>query len=365
MRHFLKETDFSAEELPEIFALAQQLKAERKQGVPRSTGLQRETRQVKESATPLAGQSLGMIFAKSSTRTRVSFEVGIHELGGRPIFLSKSDIQLGRGETVADTARVLSRYLHGLIVRTYEHAELEELAENATMPVINALTDFLHPCQIYTDLFTLAERWAQPQADSLGALPLSASPKQAADAQPSGEALVGSLRGRKLAYLGDCSFNMANSWILGTALVGMEVALAGPEGFGPGPEIDALLAKEGLPKNYVFTSDPYEAVRDADVVYTDVWASMGQEDEARERRRAMEPYAVTRKLFAAARPDAYFMHCLPAHAGEEVEQAILDDPRSIIFDEAENRLHMQKAIMATLVEVNRPTGAGSPSISFA
>jgi len=349
MRHFLKETDFSAEELPEIFALAQQLKAERKQGASQSTGLQREARQMEESATPLAGQSWGMIFAKSSTRTRVSFEVGVHELGGHPIFLSKSDIQLGRGETVVDTARVLSRYLHGLIVRTYAHAELEELAENATMPVINALTDFLHPCQIYTDLFTLAECWAtQPQADSLGALPLSARPMQAVDGLPSGEALVASLRGRKLAYLGDCSFNMANSWILGGALFGMQIALAGPEGFGPGPEIDALLAAAGLPKNYVFTSDPYEAVRDADAVYTDVWASMGQEGEARERRRAMEPYAVTRELFAAARPDAYFMHCLPAHAGEEVEQAILDDPRSIIFDEAENRLHMQKAIMATL-----------------
>jgi len=320
MRHFLKETDFSAEELPKIFALAQQLKAER-------------GAKGRAVASGLNGQSWGMIFAKSSTRTRVSFEVGIHELGGRPIFLSKSDIQLGRGETVADTARVLSRYLHGLIVRTYAHAELEELAANATMPVINALTDFLHPCQIYTDLFTLAERYA---STTVGSAPAS------------GEALVASLRGRKLAYLGDCSFNMANSWILGGALFGMQIALAGPEGFGPGPEIDALLAESGLPKNYVFTSDPYEAVRDADVVYTDVWASMGQEDEARERRRAMEPYAVTHQLFAAARPDAYFMHCLPAHAGEEVEQAILDDPRSIIFDEAENRLHTQKAIMAVL-----------------
>jgi len=328
MRHFLKETDFSAEELPEIFALAQQLKADRKRGIPHAMGRQQEAHQMEGAATPLGGQSWGMIFAKSSTRTRVSFEVGIHELGGYPIFLSKSDIQLGRGETVADTARVLSRYLHGLIVRTYAHAELEELAANATMPVINALTDFLHPCQIYTDLFTLAERWAQPLS--------------------SGESLVTSLRGRKLAYLGDCSFNMANSWILGGALFGMEIALAGPEGFGPGPEIDALLAESGLPKNYVFTNDPYEAVRGADAVYTDVWASMGQEDEARERRRVMEPYAVTRELFAAAQPAAYFMHCLPAHAGEEVEQAVLDDPRSIIFDEAENRLHMQKAIMAVL-----------------
>jgi len=320
MRHFLKETDFSAEELPEIFALAQQLKAER-------------------GAT------------KSSTRTRVSFEVGIHELGGYPIFLSKSDIQLGRGETVADTARVLSRYLHGLIVRTYAHAELEELAANATMPVINALTDFLHPCQIYTDLFTLAERWAgEGRRTALAAEPppTQTQPIDGTTTLASGEALVASLRGRKLAYLGDCSFNMANSWILGGALFGMQIALAGPAGFGPGPEIDALLAESGLAKNYVFTSDPYEAVRDADVVYTDVWASMGQEDEARERRRVMEPYAVTRELFAVAQPDAYFMHCLPAHAGEEVEQAVLDDPRSIIFDEAENRLHTQKAIMAVL-----------------
>ncbi|KXU35619.1 ornithine carbamoyltransferase [Cephaloticoccus capnophilus] len=335
MRHFLKETDFSAEELPKIFALAHALKQSRADflGTGSAARVNSESRQLK-------GQSWGMIFAKSSTRTRVSFEVGIHELGGHPIFLSKSDIQLGRGETVADTARVLSRYLHGLIVRTYAHAELEELAANATMPVINALTDFLHPCQIYTDLFTLAERYA---------------PAAAGGSAVSGEALVESLRGRKLAYLGDCSFNMANSWILGGALFGMQIALAGPEGFGPGPEIDALLAEAGLPKNYVFTSDPYEAVRDADVVYTDVWASMGQEEEARERQRAMEPYAVTRALFAAARSDAYFMHCLPAHAGEEVEQAVLDDPRSIIFDEAENRLHTQKAIMATLVEMNRHT----------
>jgi len=349
MRHFLKETDFRAEELPEVFALAQQLKAERKRGIPHATGRQREARQMEGAAPPLGGQSWGMIFAKSSTRTRVSFEVGIHELGGRPIFLSKSDIQLGRGETVADTARVLSRYLHGLIVRTYAHTELEELAANATMPVINALTDFLHPCQIYTDLFTLAERWAACAGHvSAEPPPTKTQPIDGTAALPSGEALVASLRGRKLAYLGDCSFNMANSWILGGALFGMQIALAGPEGFGPGREIDALLAEADLPKNYVFTNDPYEAVRGADAVYTDVWASMGQEDEARERRRAMEPYAVTRELFAAARPDAYFMHCLPAHAGEEVEQAVLDDPRSIIFDEAENRLHMQKAIMAVL-----------------
>lgn len=313
MKHFLKETDFAAHELPGLFALAQSLKKGRGRHTPPA----------------LAGQSWAMIFAKSSTRTRVSFEVGIHELGGHALFLNKNDIQLGRGETVEDTARVLSRFVHGLIVRTYDHAEVEKLAEFGSVPVINALTDFLHPCQIYTDAFTMAERWAQ------------------------GGDLFASLRGRKIAYLGDCSFNMANSWILGGALFGMQVALAGPAEFGPGPEIDALLKAEGLAKDYVFTTDPYEAVRDADVVYTDVWASMGQEDEAKERIRVMTPYAVTAKLFAAARPDALFMHCLPAHAGEEVEQAVLENPRSIIFDEAENRLHMQKAIMATLAQTTR------------
>jgi ornithine carbamoyltransferase len=313
MRHFLKETDFAAHELPGLFALAQSLKKGRGRHTPPA----------------LAGQSWAMIFAKSSTRTRVSFEVGIHELGGHPLFLNKNDIQLGRGETVEDTARVLSRFVHGLVVRTYAHAEVEALAAHGAVPVINALTDFLHPCQIYTDAFTMAERWAR------------------------GGELFASLHGRKIAYLGDCSFNMANSWILGGALFGMKIALAGPQEFGPGPEIDALLEQEGLAKDYVFTTDPYEAVRDADVVYTDVWASMGQEDEAKERIRVMSPYAVTGKLFAAAKPDALFMHCLPAHAGEEVAQEVLDNPRSIIFDEAENRLHMQKAILATLAQTAR------------
>lgn len=313
MKHFLKETDFKAHELPGLFALAQSLKKGRGRHTPPA----------------LAGQSWAMIFAKSSTRTRVSFEVGIHELGGNPLFLNKNDIQLGRGETVEDTARVLSRFVHGLIVRTYDHSEVEKLATNGSVPVINALTDFLHPCQIYTDAFTMAERWAQ------------------------GGDLFASLKGRKIAYLGDCSFNMSNSWILGGALFGMQVVLAGPREFGPGPEIDALLEAEGLAKDYVFTTDPYEAVRDADVVYTDVWASMGQEDEAKERIRVMTPYAVTEKLFAAAKPDALFMHCLPAHVGEEVAQEVLDNPRSIIFDEAENRLHMQKAIMATLAQTVR------------
>ena len=193
------------------------------------------------------------------------------------------------------------------------------------MPVINGLTDFLHPCQIYADAFTAAERWAGPTGD-----------------------LAAALRGRKIAFLGDTSFNMATSWILGASLFGMRISLAGPKGFEPGDGIRALLKSEGRALDYAFTTDPFEAVKDADVVYTDVWASMGHEDEAKARVAQMRPYSVTARLFAAAKPDALFMHCLPAHPGEEVEQAVLDNPRSIIFDEAENRLHVQKAILSVL-----------------
>jgi len=309
MKHFLKETDFTAAQAAEVFALAREFKRKRGGHVP----------------PVLAGQSWAMIFSKSSTRTRVSFDVGIHELGGHPLFLNKNDIQLGRGESIEDTARVLSRFVHGLVVRTYDHAEVERLAAAGTIPVVNALTDFLHPCQIYTDAFTAAERWAGPDGD-----------------------LFASLQGRKVVFLGDTIFNMANSWILGGSLFGMKVALAGPADKAPGPEIQALLTREGRALDYEFTTDPYEAVQGADLVYTDVWTSMGQEEEADERLAEMKPYAVTAKLFAAAKPDALFMHCLPAHPGEEVEQAVLDNPRSVIFDEAENRLHVQKAILASL-----------------
>lgn len=309
MKHFLKETDFTTREAAEVFALARTMKRER--GV--------------NPGTALAGQTWAMIFAKSSTRTRVSFEVGLHELGAKPLFLSKNDIQLGRGESVADTARVLSRYVHGLIVRTYAQSEVEELARCGSVPVINALTDSLHPCQVYTDAYTAAERWAGADGD-----------------------LFASLKGRKIAFLGDTNFNMASSWILGAAFFGMEIALAGPAGFEPTSSVRDLLAKERLPSNFRFTTDPFEAVRGADIVYTDVWASMGHEEQTKVRHSEMRPYAVTTELFAAAKPDAYFMHCLPAHPGEEVEQAVLDNPRSIIFDQAENRLHMQKAILATL-----------------
>ena len=314
MKHFLKETDFKSHELGEVFALAREFKAKRGR-----------------HATPvLAGQTWAMIFSKSSTRTRVSFEVGIHELGGNPLFLSKNDIQLGRGESVEDTAKVLSRFVHGLIVRTFDQSEVERLAAAGNIPVINALTDFLHPCQIYTDAFTMTERWAK------------------------NDDLVGSLRGRKIAFLGDTACNMANSWILGAHLFGMNISLSGPAEFAPGAELKAQLQREGFPADsYQFTTDPYQAVKDADVVYTDVWVSMGKEDEKAERIRQMSPYAVTAKLFAAAKADALFMHCLPAHPGEEVEQAVLDNPRSIIFDQAENRLHTQKAIMAVLAKAAR------------
>lgn len=306
MRHFLKETDFSRAEAGQVFALARRFKQERG-----------------HHEKPLAGQTWAMIFAKASTRTRVSFEVGIHELGGNPLFLNVNDIQIGRGETIADTAKVLSRFVHGLIVRTHAQSDLSDLAAHGGLPVVNALTDFLHPCQIYADVFTAAERWAGPQGD-----------------------LLASLQGRKVAFLGDTSFNMANSWILGAGLFGMKLALAGPTGHEPGKEIGELAAEAGA--TFQFTRDPREAVSGADLVYTDVWTSMGQESEAAQRRHRLLPYQVTKELFAAAQPDALFLHCLPAHAGEEVTQEVLDHPRCVIFDEAENRLHVQKAILAML-----------------
>jgi len=312
MKHFLKETDFRPHEVAEVFALAADLKRKRGRHTP----------------PVLAQQTWALIFSKSSTRTRVSFEVGIHELGGNPLFLNRNDIQLGRGETIEDTARVLSRFVHGLVVRTFDHSDVERLASAGSVPVINALTDFLHPCQIYADAFTMAERWSKS----------------------AGGDLLGSLRGRKIAFLGDTACNMANSWILGAGLFGMKLALAGPKEFAPGGEIRDLAQKEGFADCFEFTTDPREAVRDADVVYTDVWVSMGKEEETKARIAQMSPYQVTEDLFAAAKPDAHFMHCLPAHAGEEVTQGVLDNPRSIIFDQAENRLHVQKAIMAVLAQ---------------
>lgn len=308
MQHFLKETDFVPHQASEVFALAQSFKKGRGRHAPLS----------------LKGQTWAMIFSKSSTRTRVSFDVGIHELGGHPIFLNKNDIQLGRGESVYDTANVLSRFVHGLIVRTFDQSELEELSEMGSIPVINALTDFLHPCQTYTDAFSMTERWSD------------------------GRNHLESLKGKKMAYFGDTANNIANSWILGAALFGMELVLAGPEGYEPGDDIKQVLAESGYAPTWSFTNDPEEAARDADVLYTDTWVSMGQEEESAERIAAMKPYSVTSDLMKLGKSDALFMHDLPAYKGMEVQEDVLYGSQSIIFDQAENRLHTQKAIMAVL-----------------
>lgn len=310
MKHFLKETDFNLSEAAEIFALARQFKKLRKSHSPAT--LQR--------------QSWGLLFYKKSTRTRVSFQVGVNELGGFPLILNSDELQLSRGETPADTARVLSRYLHGLVIRAYEHSLVEEFARVSTIPIVNALTDFLHPCQIYSDIFSMAERWA------------------------TGDNLLESVKGKKLAFLGDTACNMANSFILGGAMFGIDIHLAGPAAFQPGAEIRDLLKAENLPSTFSFHTDPYEAVKNADVVYTDVWVSMGAEADETNRLREMRPYAVTAELMRAAKPDALFMHCLPAHPGYEVTQDVIDSPQSIIFDQAENRLHMQKAILSALAK---------------
>lgn len=309
MRHFLKETDLTAAETAQVFATAAALKATRSRPTP-----------------ALLAQSWGLMFFKKSTRTRVSFQVGVHELAGQPVMLNADDLQLSRGETVADTARVLSRYLHGMVIRCHEHRLLEEFAACGSMPIVNALSDFLHPCQFMTDMFTLAERWSA--------------------GNPAGYAA--SLQGRKIAFLGDTACNMANSFVLGGAALGVEIALAGPAGYEPGPAIRAQLKKDGLKETFTFTTDAAAAVRGADMVYTDVWVSMGMEAEKAERLKLMQPYQVTASLLALARPSAYFMHCLPAHPGEEVSAEVLASPQSIIFDQAENRLHVQKAILIHL-----------------
>ena len=311
MHHFLKETDFTTEQAQQVFLLAKQFKHDRL-NCPHT----------------LNKQSWGLLFYKSSTRTRISFEVGVNELGGFPIVLDSQNTQIGRGETIADTAKVMSQYLHGLVIRTYGHEIVEGFAKHATMPIVNGLTDLNHPCQLYTDIFTLLERY------SPGAMDIKA------------------LKGKRVVFFGDCASNMANSWIHATAMFGMEITLAGPEGFAPTHEIDSVLEADGLAKKYVFTTDAKSAAEGADVLCTDVWVSMGDEAEAAKRKSAMTPYQVNGDLLELAKSDAYFLHCLPAHAGEEVSQEVIDSSQSIIFDEAENRLHTQKAIMAQLVELN-------------
>jgi ornithine carbamoyltransferase len=263
---------------------------------------------------PLAGKTLGMIFAKSSTRTRVSFEVGAFQLGGHALFLSSRDIQLGRGEPIRDTARVLSRYLDILMIRTFDHQEVVDLARFATVPVINGLTDSHHPCQILADVFTMQEH-------------------------------LGGFEGKRVAWIGDGN-NMANSWLDAAALLGFEIRLACPEGYEPDRQVYEHAAQR---TKTLITEEPDEAVAGADVVTTDVWASMGQEGEAEERKSAFRGYLVDEALMKQADPSAIFLHCLPAHRGEEVTDAVIEGPQSRVFDEAENRLHVQKALIATLM----------------
>ncbi|MEW6243479.1 MAG: ornithine carbamoyltransferase [Bacillota bacterium] len=268
---------------------------------------------------PLSGKTLGMIFTKPSTRTRISFEVAIYELGGYGLFLSANELQLRRGETIADTARVLSRYIHGIMIRTFDHKDVVDLAHYATIPVINGLTDLLHPCQALADIFTIYEK-------------------------------KGRLDGLKLAYVGDGN-NVAHSLMHAGAKVGMKVAVVTPEGYEPNPEVVRTAREDAAATGaeIILTNDPKEGVRDADVVYTDVWTSMGQEKEHDDRVAALTPYQVNPSLLAHAKQDVIFMHCLPAHRGEEVVDEVIDGPRSVVWDEAENRLHVQKAILALVM----------------
>ena len=295
-RDFLAIPDFSTEELESLFDLAEKMRLGR------------------YNRKPLAGKSLAMIFMKSSTRTRVSFEVGAWQLGGHALFLSPRDVQLGRGEPIADTARVLSRYVDGIMIRTFAHSEIEELARYATVPVINGLTDLLHPCQILADLLTVRQH-------------------------------LGGYEGKKIAWIGDGN-NMANSWINAAYRLGFELSLACPEGYDPDRHI---LERAQRAAKVTLVRDPREAVEGAHVINTDVWASMGQEEEQKIREKAFAGYTVNDDLMSRADVDAIFLHCLPAHRGEEVTAEVIDGPQSVVWDEAENRLHVQKAIMAVLM----------------
>ena len=301
--HFLSLKDWSREDIELLFEESAAIKAN-----------------PEHYATALSGRSLGMIFQKPSTRTRVSFEVGMYQLGGQALFLGSNDIQLHRGETIADTARVLSRYVHGIMARVYAHQDILDLARHGSVPVINGLSDLLHPCQALADYFTLRER-------------------------------RGDLGGLKMAYVGDGN-NVAHELMFGAVKLGMQFAIGCPRGYQPNPLILKSALREaqklGSPLPEV-TSDPLEAVTGADAVYTDVWTSMGQEAESRERLAAFQGFQVTPEMMAAAGPDAVFMHCLPAHRGEEVAADVIDGPQSVVFDEAENRLHVQKAVLVTLM----------------
>jgi ornithine carbamoyltransferase len=303
-RDLLSLHDFTPEEIITILDLADDLKSKQKRGIPHPY---------------LAGKTLGMIFQKSSTRTRVSFEVAMYQLGGYALYLNASDLQLGRGESIADTARVLSRYLDGIMIRTYAQADVEELARYADIPVINGLTDLLHPCQILADLQTIREH-------------------------------KGRLAGLKLAYVGDGN-NICHSLLFGCAKTGMHISVASPPGYQPRAEIvEAARADASSTGSRIeILTDPVAAVAGADVVVTDVWASMGQEQESEQRKKVFAPYQVNEELVRHARPDFIFLHCLPAHRGEEVTAEVIDGPHSVVWDEAENRLHAQKAVLALVM----------------
>ncbi|MBO5571551.1 MAG: ornithine carbamoyltransferase [Ruminococcus sp.] len=301
MKHLLKMLDLSTEEIIDILNLADQLKYELKHNIPHPR---------------LKGKTLGMIFQKASTRTRVSFETGMYQLGGYPLFLSSNDLQIGRGEPVQDTARVLSRYLDGIMIRTFEQKEVEDLAEYGSIPIINGLTDFCHPCQVLADLMTIRE-------------------------------FKGSFDGLKMCFIGDGN-NMANSLIVGCLKVGMSVAVACPDDYQPPKEILDFTKEYG--DKFMMTNSPKEAAKGADVLITDVWASMGQEGEAEKRKKAFAGYQINDELMAEANSDAMVLHCLPAHREEEITEKVFEAHANEIFEEAENRLHAQKAVMVKLME---------------
>ncbi|OCA83313.1 ornithine carbamoyltransferase [Bacillus sp. FJAT-27225] len=305
-RHFLKLSDFSTEEIYSLLDSAIHLKKAQKQGKPQPH---------------LSGKVLGMIFEKSSTRTRVSFEVGMLQLGGQAIFLSSKDIQLGRGETIADTAKVLSRYVDGIMIRTFGDERIEEFADASTVPVINGLTTLHHPAQVLADLLTILEH-------------------------------KGKLKGLKLCYIGDGNNNMAHSLLEGAVKVGMNISIASPKGYELNEAIVSQAREDAIQtcSEIALTNDPSEAISGADVVVTDVWTSMGMEGEAEERLEAFSGFQVNEELCSFAKDDFLFLHCLPAHRGEEVSAGIIDGPHSVVFDEAENRLHAQKAILKALME---------------
>lgn len=301
MNHLLKLLDLSTEEITGILDLADQLKYERKHNIPHRH---------------LEGQTLGMIFQKSSTRTRVSFETGMYQLGGHALFLSSKDLQIGRGEPVQDTARVLSRYIDGIMIRTFEQKEVEDLAKFGSIPVINGLTDFCHPCQVLADLMTIREKF-------------------------------GSFTGLKMCYIGDGN-NMANSLIVGGLKVGMNVAVATPDGYKPDGEV--LEFTKGYADKFALETDPFMAASGADIVITDTWTSMGEEAEKEERKKVFKDYQVNKQLLAAANAGAMVQHCLPAYRGQEITEEVFEEHADEIFNEAENRLHAQKAVMVKLMK---------------